>query len=84
MIEKVARGIAGDRYDHPDTEPDERRAYRDIAEFALDAMRKPTPAMIHAANRFMNLPPDNKDGEALIKCVINIALHEGYDDANDQ
>jgi hypothetical protein len=83
MIEKVARGIAGDRYDHPDTEPDDRRAYRNLAEFALDAMRKPTPGMITAANNFCSRPADDIFGEALIKYIINIAINEGYDHAND-
>ncbi len=49
MIEKVARAIANGTYDHPDTESDERRAYRQLAVDVLKAMREPNEVMEKAA-----------------------------------
>lgn len=77
MIEDIAIAIANGRYHHPDTEPDERRAYRHLAVDALDVMRKPNPRMIRAANRMCNRPDDDVFGEALIKLVVNVAISEG-------
>lgn len=83
MIDKVARAIANGKYDHPDTEPDERRAYRQLAVDALDELRKPTPRMIRAANSFCDRPPDDVFGDALIKYIINVALIDGPLHEND-
>lgn len=77
MIERIAIAIANGTYGHPDTEPDERRAYRQLAIDVLDVMRKPNPEMIRAANVFCNHPPDHVFGEALIKYVINVAIAKG-------
>lgn len=48
MIERVARAISNGTYDDCNTEPDQRRAYRDLAKSAIEAMREPTAAMLNS------------------------------------
>lgn len=84
MIEKIARVLADGTYDHHDTEPDDRRRYRQQAEMCLDAIRKPTEKMIRAANSFTNYPADDVFGEALIKYVMMVAISEGLQIENDR
>lgn len=85
MIDKVAKAIGDNLYGYVDPKdtPNAWPASLEIARTAVEAMRKPTPGMIRAANQFCSRPPDDIFGEALIKYIINIAINEGYDDEND-
>lgn len=85
MIDKVAKAIGDNLYGYvnPKDTPNTWPASLEIARTAVEAMRKPTPGMVTAANNFCNREPDDIFGEALIKYIINIAILEGSDYEND-
>lgn len=75
MIERVARAIAGSRYD--EIEPDERRAFRDMARSALTELRLSTGAMRTAG--FSAARPhtsyfDNQVARLVFEAMIDSAL----------
>lgn len=80
MIERVARAISCGAYHNPDTEPDDRRAYRDQAVAALNEIREPSLEMIKAG---YNNVFGCESVHYIFMAMIDAALKEAPD-ANDR